>query len=102
MSPPLHGRDGEGRCPSDQKQRPRPDNSQRTLQRQRAATPAITSMVARIGCVCDTLVQMASDAASLARRTDCAAHAEAACYLLDAVRLTWLASEALAGSGAVV
>jgi hypothetical protein len=45
-------------------------------------------------CARDVAMQL--DVAALARRTDRAQHAEAACYLLDAVRAAWLAGEALA------
>jgi hypothetical protein len=86
------------KCPPDGQARraPQPRNAGQHHQQQRTRTLTSTSMLPQVERACDRLVHLAFDAADLARLTGRAKHAEAACYLLDAIRLTWLACEALA------
>jgi hypothetical protein len=65
----------------------------------RALMPA--ALLPHIERACDSLVHAACDTAALARRTNCAKHAESVCYLTDAVHLIWRAREALAENEAV-
>jgi hypothetical protein len=96
MAPPR--KDGEGRCP--QQQRPYASHVKRERhpqRRQRSATPTVTSSITkRISLLQDGTAAVAQTAADVARSADDRAWAEAATHLDRATWALWMAAEALA------
>jgi hypothetical protein len=95
---------GESRPTRDHRFRARdgsqPDRPQRNLQRQQAATPAVTSSITnRVSLLQDEVAEVATTAADVAWASDERAWAEAATHLLSATCELWMAAEALAEWG---